>query len=1302
MARTAPVPNIPAIPGMNPGLFVLGGGGDGGGSGAGGGKGKGKGQGANGKNGGKDANGGGKGACGQGAGSDGGACPNNHGGSMGAKGGASQGDPIDVVTGRVFTMPVVDLDLPGPMPLILARQYSTTSRERDVGLGYGWTHTLAWEIEVRRTRVIVWTEDGLDVSFGSVERDTGNLGPHGWVLHREGEGFALDIPDGTRRIFEPDLEDPSRSRFRLTAVEDRAKNRIELQYGGTALSRIVDSVGRIVRVSSTREGRITALDIVCVSGRVVCSARYDYDGKGRLVGAFDADGHGTIYVYDDDNRLLSYRLPTGLSFFFVYDSQGRGVESWGEHPGAKDPCLADDLPSILADGKTEARGIHHVKLEYGPDGYSECVDATQTFRYFGNEHGKVDKAVSNGAVFSRTYDTRGNLTSYTDPMGATTCWERDLFGNETRIVDPLGQETVIERLPNGDVTRIVDPGGGETIVSYTKDSLLMRDPIGATFQVRYDERGLPVETTAPNGRKRFYRYDSHGNAIEGSDGRSVLWQATFDELGRCTSMRDEAGGVTRCTYSNKGLVLAIEEPGGLVSRFEYDGMGNVIEAIDPSGRRTSIVRGGTGVLADARLPDGTTVRMRYDRKEQLVRVLNARGEAFTIERSPTGLTVRERTFDGREISYEHNAAGRVVRASFGDGDEVLLVRDELGRIVQRERADGSIETFEYDFRDEITCAKTAAGTVELHRNAVGWVTKERQIIDGEAPFEVEIEHDILGLPVRLRTSLGHTAEWRRDYDARAFGLCLDGAEELAVKLDAAGREIERVLSRGGRMLFGYDASGRLLARRVLPPSAGSPTGRAEPEWVGTRDAAATIEQRFEYNGASELAALWDARFGVVRYDYDLVGQIVAAVPEGARGELFAYDQAKNVHDKSLGAPSREYGPGNLLLRNGPTSYAWDTQGRLTERRTRAEEGEHVISYTWAAANTLTCVVLADGTTVELTYDAFARRLKKTVYQRAANGARTLVRTTRFHWHGDTLLHEVVDAGTTRCERRYHFGTDGEPWAHRESISRDDEPQGIGWIYYLNDLAGFPERLMDGGGRIVGEIQRTVWGVATARDGSSAPTPIRFLGQYADAETGLHYNRYRYYDPEVGRYISPDPIDLEGGLNAFAYAQNSPFHFGDPYGLVYTKITDHSVDPPKVYEGYNIDEARGKHPDAGGQIPQDFHKNSCAETQALQRMKNDIKKEIEAEQAAAKKKGTKKEPFKPKTPEEIDKEANDKLKKKLENPNTTIETFQEKGGPRVDPCAKCGEMIRGLGASHAVVGAGGKKGKWGLYKRPAGY
>ncbi len=299
----------------------------------------------------------------------------------------TESHPVDVVTGRVFTHPIVDLELPGPLPFTFQRSYSSAASKENQGLGWGWAHSLGWFIEVERRLVRVWNEKGVSVSFPVPQIGHSVLGDWGWVLRRELTGFAVDANDDVWRIFSTSFDEGKT--FRLTAIEDRNKNRIALTYGDGRLVEVKDSAGRIIKITSTKEGQITSLQVKNAEhqGQWIAFARYEYDDKGRLVRVTDADGFAWSYAYDEHNRLVRDTDRCGLSFCFRYDEKDRGIEAWGEYIGKKDPSLDDDLPKFLADGKTRAKGIYHRKFDYHADGYTEVTDTTETRRYFGQQEG---------------------------------------------------------------------------------------------------------------------------------------------------------------------------------------------------------------------------------------------------------------------------------------------------------------------------------------------------------------------------------------------------------------------------------------------------------------------------------------------------------------------------------------------------------------------------------------------------------------------------------------------------------------------------------------------------------------------------------------------------------------------------------------------------------------------------------------------------------------------------------------------------------------------------------------------------
>ncbi len=108
---------------------------------------------------------------------------------------------------------------------------------------------------------------------------------------------------------------------------------------------------------------------------------------------------------------------------------------------------------------------------------------------------------------------------------------------------------------------------------------------------------------------------------------------------------------------------------------------------------------------------------------------------------------------------------------------------------------------------------------------------------------------------------------------------------------------------------------------------------------------------------------------------------------------------------------------------------------------------------------------------------------------------------------------------------------------------DDE-----YYYYQNDHLGTPQKLTAGNGEVAWSAKYNSFGAAEVDPASAVENNLRFPGQYADTETGLYYNHFRYYGPEIGRYLKPDPIGFEGGINHFIYTENSPTNFSDPLGM----------------------------------------------------------------------------------------------------------------------------------------------------------
>jgi RHS repeat-associated protein len=207
--------------------------------------------------------------------------------------------------------------------------------------------------------------------------------------------------------------------------------------------------------------------------------------------------------------------------------------------------------------------------------------------------------------------------------------------------------------------------------------------------------------------------------------------------------------------------------------------------------------------------------------------------------------------------------------------------------------------------------------------------------------------------------------------------------------------------------------------------------------------------------------------------------------------------------------------------SGPKTCTYDANGNMLSDGTR--------TFVYDGLNRIIQVEGQSGIIASYGYDSSNRRIRKTVG------------STTTHYLYDLNSQLIAETSVDGTSLREYIYLDGEPIALKEYQTNP------GTYYFINDHLGTPQRLVDATGAMVWQAAYLPFGKAQVTT-EVVKNKLRFPGQYFDAETGLHYNWHRFYDPDTGRYVSADPIGLKGGMNLYAYVQGNPVNAVDPEGL----------------------------------------------------------------------------------------------------------------------------------------------------------
>lgn len=1009
------------------------------------------------------------------------------------------GHPVDVARGTVHTSQN-DAVVPGRLEIVWDRHYSTGALAFNPGpLGRGWTNSFLCRLTVSSTQYHFFGPEGYRTSFdsdparlqgGSAITDFGTFqelrlrGVQAVVTR-----WSTDSGNIERFVFTPD----GPSRYRLTAIEDIVGRPIDLFYDDSArLAAIVQRrEGRSLVLHYSSQGLIEKVHLVTANGESRLVATYDYDVQGRLVRAVDALGCADEFTYDDQSRLTLESNRNGGRFRFEYDPLGRCTRTWG------------------IDGFDEKR------LRYSDIGITEVTNSKGGKTIFQwNEAGQVVTEISPlGSVKRRSFDEYGRIIEFTDAAQNSWRYGFDESGNPSTFTNPLGRTRAFTFNDRHQSSEFTDEGGNLWTGQYDARGFLIstKDAVGRVWNYDYDEAGDLVTIRGPEGYVIRFVYDSDGNNISLADNRNGITKFTWDQEGRMVSRINAVGSRTTYTYDSIGQVIAITHGDGSSVTVKYHPSGKISEYKNEVNQAIYFRYGTCGRILERIDAAGNQTRYSWGLEPgELLLIENERGEACRFDYDADNRIIREQLFDGRVREFRYSASSEISAVVTARG-QTTFERDALARIARRVRADGEEESYAYDDRGYLIEARTGDSIVTFEYDAVGRVTRESR--DG-----MVVSHTYGPWGRTRRTSPWGNAiefEWNLEYVRRVR---LNGRAEIGWEADAVGRIERRSFTNGLTEAYQHDIRGRIIRQELMG------RGRSALSSSSYRYDPAGHPSRVSYAG-SELAQV----------QYDPLHHVVS-FGAGHHSEEFALDATGNISQwRHNGVERRfEYGRGNRLAAwstgdGERTTFEYDAEGNLTGKSTQTKGGLATFRFEYDSANRLVAADTPNSGRVEFRYDALGRRISK----------RTRLGETGFFWDGFMLLAEFgPNSGTDRTQPIEYYSSNYTPIAAM---------RGGNSFFYHCDLIGAPLEVRDERGAVVWTGERRVYSLKRRGETDTFENPWRLPGQYEDVETGLYYNGFRHYDPDTARYVSQDPLGLEGGFNLYSYVSN-PLAYADPLGL----------------------------------------------------------------------------------------------------------------------------------------------------------
>ncbi|MHC1724910.1 MAG: RHS repeat-associated core domain-containing protein [Syntrophobacteraceae bacterium] len=1090
-------------------------------------------------------------------------------------GGEMIGENINILMGNMVDT-ATDVSFPSPNRLGFSFKRTYNSRAETSGiLGYGWTHSFGATLTLpagSEPYLKIIDENGL---LDHISGPTAASVPDGvWVRFgyesqnltsaRYPDGPATDYQNGSGFTYEYNsYHNLTRKRNMMNHIlgewsydgSDRCYSHFSPHGKGVTLS----------YVDSTRVDATDAYDKVRTYTLGTCGGRSKVT---ELTGSANAP-------YDPENIVL-----------WTYDSSARltHVQYGGGRVDRFDNFDARGNPRtvVLGSGDAKARTITYT--------YHPIMPVPRT---------RTEASVTGSGNKVTTFDYDDPAASGDDPDVYNQSPTRFLYksveegftADQTGAAVPYKYVTAYTYNGRGQVLTVDRPySGDDDKVEYnysgTMDLEYIKQPLtGKTYFLSYDAAGYPGRITDVNSQSRDLVFDGKGRLRQityVADGSTKKY--VYNLAGKLDSQTDEDEvGQTYGYTSNYGHLNRITGEAGDYMTFGRDGRGNIIlqqfwkaggEGPTRKKRWDYTEPNYPGLLwkefKDFSATESSNTRYYYTAAGLPYRVYDPENKKIDYTYDVFGHMLTS-TPDGAPATiYTYDGHGNLETLTDPEGLVTRYVHDDMGRLTSEISPDTGTTRYGYDGVGNLIFKKDAGGTlVTYDYDALYRPTAENfPQFGSQSPYTIGYVYDQgtngKGRLTRINDQSG-TTDFVYDERGRTFGKVVNNS--------GVSFTLNRILTHGGRVSGIIYPSGRTVnytREECLCEVSGIYT-----VFNGVRKDIFQDLSHLPFGGPSGMNV---ANGGEVSNIFDLDGRMTDSNPGTNRRQYLEY--LNTGHLERISAPevswAGRYYEYDAVYRlkhaegsYGTIDYTYDNTGnRLTMSRTndqpvqneaysyypgknrlQAITGTRSAAYTYSVRGYPT--VIGNRT---LGYNADQRMIwvkenEEDLGRYVYNGLRERTKKTA---GGEVTLYLYDFDGNLIVEADAQGATKKEYLYHGKSPLAMAFPSGN--VYFMhNNQFGAPELITNSTNTVVWEAIYKPFGETSVNTRSTVTNHLRFQGRYFDAETGWHYNHYRYYDPKAGRYLTPDPIGLAGGINPYVYVGNDPVNSIDPSGLAKTSI-----------------------------------------------------------------------------------------------------------------------------------------------------